>query len=81
MAYEAPSWADQWDAGGIGAMEGDYKTTINEGNGSKKKADSGSGLGKAKAVATAGAQKVKTGTSTGIKWIKKQFQKKNSSIT
>lgn len=80
MADEAPSWADQWGAGGIGAMEEDDDRTINNKNGCKKKAESGSGLGKAKAVAMAGAQKVKTGTAIGIKWIKKQFQKKDSTI-
>lgn len=30
MADEAPSWVDQWDAGGFGAIAGNYETGINK---------------------------------------------------
>nr|GMD83044.1 Ankyrin repeat family protein, putative isoform 1 [Ipomoea batatas] len=76
MAAEAPSWADQWGAGGIGAMGEEDNTKAKEEG--KKKEGSQGGLGKAKAVAMAGAQKVKNGTSMGIKWVKNKCQKKNN---
>ncbi|OIV89291.1 hypothetical protein TanjilG_27314 [Lupinus angustifolius] len=44
MGSEAPSWAEQWGAGGIGAMEDD--DTKNKNSGAK------SGLTKAKASAS-----------------------------
>ena len=75
MAGEAPSWADQWGAGGIGAMDEDDKKRTNKENSNKKKM---AGFGKAKEAAMAGAQKVKIGTIMGIKWIKNQCQKKKS---
>ncbi|XAR65651.1 hypothetical protein NMG60_11009827 [Bertholletia excelsa] len=75
MAMEAPSWADQWGAGGIGAMEEDDSTKTERDDKKKKTA----GFGKAKAAAVAGAQKVKSGTSMGIKWIKNQCHKKKPS--
>ncbi|GFZ03236.1 hypothetical protein Acr_15g0018440 [Actinidia rufa] len=79
MASEAPSWADQWGAGGIGAMAEDDNTKTNKEDGNKKKMSASSaGLGKAKAVAVAGAQKVKTGTNMGINWVKKKCQKKKT---
>ncbi|CAI9783917.1 unnamed protein product [Fraxinus pennsylvanica] len=65
MATEGPSWADQWGAGGIGAME-DENTKSNREVGNNKNAGSTAGLGKAKAAAILGAQKVKNGTSIGI---------------
>ncbi|KAL6990769.1 hypothetical protein U1Q18_008890 [Sarracenia purpurea var. burkii] len=77
MASEAPSWADQWGAGGIGALEENDNRKINKEEGSKKTTVGSSvGLGKAKAVAIAGARKIKTGTFVGIKWIKQLCQKK-----
>lgn len=79
MATEAPSWADQWGAGGIGAVEESDSLENNKDNGSKKKVTASSaGLSKAKAVAIGGAQKVKNGTTMGIKWIKNKYQKKSS---
>lgn len=77
MASEAPSWADQWGAGGIGAVE--ESDSLEDNNGSQKKVTASSaGLSKAKAVAIGGAQKVKNGTTMGIKWIKNKYQKKSS---
>ncbi|KAK9268157.1 hypothetical protein L1049_010599 [Liquidambar formosana] len=83
MASEAPSWADQWGAGGIGALEEgeNAKTQKDSGNNKKTgaKATASAGFSKAKAAAVVGAQKVKSGTSTGIKWVKSKCQKSNSS--
>ncbi|KAI8567381.1 hypothetical protein RHMOL_Rhmol02G0117500 [Rhododendron molle] len=90
MASEAPSWADQWGKGGVGAMgEEDNGTTVKESGSNKKATGTSAGLSKAKSVAmagaqkvksgtVAGAQKVKSGTSTGFNWIKNKCQKKNS---
>lgn len=80
MGTEAPSWADQWGAGGIGAVEEVDSHDKNKDVGNKKKGTSSSsaGLSKAKAVAVGGAQKVKNGTTMGIKWIKNKVQKKNT---
>ncbi|KAL8112838.1 hypothetical protein AgCh_020225 [Apium graveolens] len=79
MGTEAPSWADQWGAGGIGAVDEVNTVDNNKDVGSKKKGTgSSAGLSKAKAVAVGGAQKVKNGTTMGIKWIKNKVQKKNS---
>ncbi|OVA03382.1 hypothetical protein BVC80_205g10 [Macleaya cordata] len=83
MANEAPSWADQWGAGGIGAGEEETKPKVTKKDSSKKMADmkatASVGLDKAKAAAVVGAQKVKAGTSVGVKWIKTQYQKRSSS--
>ncbi|EXB55127.1 hypothetical protein L484_018053 [Morus notabilis] len=79
MASEAPSWADQWGAGGIGALEEEDNTNSKKDTGANKKGDGKAGLTKAKAAALAGAQKIKSGTSNGIKWIKNQCQKKGPS--
>ncbi|CAB4275839.1 unnamed protein product [Prunus armeniaca] len=79
MATEAPGWADQWGAGGIGALEDGDNTKATENSSNNKKADTKSGLGKAKVAAMAGAEKIKNGTSNGIKWIKNQCQKKKPS--
>ncbi|KAA8515514.1 hypothetical protein F0562_018875 [Nyssa sinensis] len=80
MAGEGPSWADQWGAGGIGAIEEEDNVKANKEAGSNKKMTATSaGLTKAKAAAMAGAQKVKSGTSMGIKWVKNKCQKKKSS--
>ncbi|KAM1033525.1 hypothetical protein FF1_037007 [Malus domestica] len=78
MAAEAPGWADQWGAGGIGALEDAESAKTGENDSSNKKAETKSGLGKAKVAAMAGAEKIKSGTSNGIKWIKNQCQKKKT---
>lgn len=64
MATEAPSWADQWGTGGIGAMEEDDTTAKKESN--NKKANAKGGFNKAKAM-----------FSNGIKWVKHRCQKKS----
>ncbi|CAI9087170.1 OLC1v1021174C1 [Oldenlandia corymbosa var. corymbosa] len=76
MASEAPSWADQWGAGGIGAMEAEDTTNTNK---DAVKNTKKSGLSKAKSFATAGAQKVKNSTSMSFNWVKNKCQKKNTS--
>lgn len=69
MGSEAPSWADTWGTGGIGARdELDHHTeTKKDGEDTKKKAGSKPGF---KAVVK--------GTTNGIKWIKNKCQKKKS---
>ncbi|WMV16279.1 hypothetical protein MTR67_009664 [Solanum verrucosum] len=84
MASDGPSWADQWGAGGIGAMDEDdsyYKSSKDSENNKKATTSSSSGIGKVKAVAVAGAHKVKNGPSMLIKWVRSKSQKKNSSIS
>jgi len=80
---DAPTWADQWGSGdddgasagnGNGKAGGDKKTVA--GN---VKAAALEGLFKAKAAALVGSHKVKSGTSSGIKWVKEQYQKRASS--
>ncbi|PAN46351.1 hypothetical protein PAHAL_9G179300 [Panicum hallii] len=77
---DAPTWADQWGSGGDdggsggGKADGNKKTVA----GNVKAAASG-GLVKAKAAALVGAHKVKSGTSSGIKWVKEQYQKRAAS--
>ncbi|KAF8681994.1 hypothetical protein HU200_022614 [Digitaria exilis] len=73
---EAPTWADQWGSGDDGRSNGkaDSKKTVT-GN---VKAAASEGLVKAKAAALVGAHKVKSGTSSGIKWVKEQYQKRAS---
>lgn len=77
MASEAPSWADQWGAGGIGAMEDEEATAKNEHD--KKKPQRKGGLNKAKTAALMGAKKFKNGISKGLTWVKNKCQKKGSS--
>lgn len=77
MTTEAPSWADQWGAGGIGAIHEDDSTTATKDAGNKKK--TASGFKKAKSFVTAGAQKLKSGGSMSFKWVKNKYQKKPSS--
>ncbi|KAM3285395.1 hypothetical protein P3S67_024194 [Capsicum chacoense] len=83
MASDGPSWADQWGAGGIGAMDEDdgYSKSNKESGNNKKATASSGGIGKVKAVAVAGAHKVKNGPSMFIKWVRSKSQKKNSSIS
>ncbi|KAJ6925479.1 hypothetical protein NC651_009998 [Populus alba x Populus x berolinensis] len=75
MASEAPSWADQWGAGGFGSMEEDNYTTKQD-TSNEKKSDGKGGLNKAKAAAMSGAQKLKSGASSSFKWVKTKCQKK-----
>ncbi|KAJ4830189.1 hypothetical protein Tsubulata_043415 [Turnera subulata] len=77
MATEGPSWADQWGAGGIGAME-EENTADQKDTGNKKKGDSKTGLTKAKSAAALGAQKLKNGASNSFKWVKNMCQKKEA---
>lgn len=69
MASEAPSWADQWGAGGIGSMEKDNYTTKQD-TSNEKNSDGKGGLNKAKTAAMSGAQKLKSGASSSFKWVK-----------
>ncbi|RCV42033.1 hypothetical protein SETIT_9G182700v2 [Setaria italica] len=74
---DAPTWADQWGSGDDGSSNGkadDSKKTV-AGN---VKAAASEGFVKAKAAALVGASKVKSGTSSGIKWVKEQYQKRAS---
>ncbi|XP_034571918.1 uncharacterized protein [Setaria viridis] len=74
---DAPTWADQWGSGDGGSSNGkadDSKKTV-AGN---VKAAASEGFVKAKAAALVGASKVKSGTSSGIKWVKEQYQKRAS---
>lgn len=75
MASEGPSWADQWGAGGIGAIE-EEKVDVKSENDKNKKGSKA--FDKANSVAKEGAKKIKNGTSNGIKWIKNKCQKKTS---
>lgn len=70
---DAPSWADQWGAGGIGAIEEEKAENKKDIDNKKNSA----ALSKANSIAKEGAKKLKKGTSTGIKWIKSKCQKKN----
>ncbi|KAL5182398.1 hypothetical protein HKD37_17G046539 [Glycine soja] len=67
MASEAPSWADQWGAGGIGAMEDDDTISQKE-TGKKKNSGSKGGFGKVKAIA-----------SNCVKWLKSLCKRKSTS--
>ncbi|KAK9051811.1 hypothetical protein SSX86_028439 [Deinandra increscens subsp. villosa] len=75
MASEAPSWADQWGTGGIGAIEEEKVEEKKENDGKKK---GSTALGRANSVAKEGAKKLKNSTSSGFKWIKNKCQKKSS---
>ncbi|TKY72165.1 ankyrin repeat protein [Spatholobus suberectus] len=78
MASEAPSWADQWGAEGIGAMEDDG-TRSQKDTGKNKNSGAGGGFTKVKAAARIGVQKIKSGASICVAWIKNQFKRKRSS--
>ncbi|RDX87897.1 hypothetical protein CR513_30580, partial [Mucuna pruriens] len=67
MASEAPSWADQWGAGGIGAME-DEDTKSQKDTGKNKNSGSKGGFSKVKASA-----------SNCVKWIKGLCKRKSTS--
>ncbi|CAI0407227.1 unnamed protein product [Linum tenue] len=69
MNDEAPSWADQWGTGGIGAMD-DHRNTAadQDAAGSKSGSKNGGGL----------FSKIKT---SGIKWFKPKSSKKTSTNT
>lgn len=80
MGSEAPNWADQWGSY-ADDREGDDKNTTSKKKNNKMsefKALASAGLDKTKTVAVIGAQKLKTGTSSGFKWVKNQYQKKFS---
>ncbi|WJX91345.1 hypothetical protein P8452_73135 [Trifolium repens] len=61
---EAPSWADQWGAGGFGAMEDDSTRSQND---MSKNKNSGAKGGFSKAKATA---------SNCVKWLKSLCKRK-----
>ncbi|KAJ7537714.1 hypothetical protein O6H91_11G018100 [Diphasiastrum complanatum] len=77
------SWAEQWDH-----KNGDHvpvrgqETAAKPGNTKlaeyekKMRAAASTGYEKAKVAAAVSAQKVKVGTTTGIKWVKDQYQKR-----
>jgi hypothetical protein len=80
---DAQTWADQWgSSGGDGSFKKGGGGGGSSGNSEKKtvagnvKAAASEGLVKAKAAALVGAHKVKSGTSSGIKWVKGQYQKR-----
>lgn len=62
MATEAPSWADQWGAGGFGAMEDENTRSQND---TSKKSKNPGALCKAKATA-----------SNCVKWLKSLCKRK-----
>lgn len=64
MASEAPSWADQWGAGGIGAMEDDSTRSQKD---TDKNNNSGTKSGFSRAKATC------------VKWIKSLCKRKSTS--
>lgn len=68
MASEAPSWADQWGAGGIGAMEDEDMRSQKETDKKNKNSDSKGGF-------AAINNKIKN----GVKWIKNQCRRKSAS--
>ncbi|CAL4917688.1 unnamed protein product [Urochloa decumbens] len=74
---DAPTWADQWGSGDDGGSNGKADSNKKTVAGNVKAAAS-EGLVKAKAAALVGAHKVKSGTSSGIKWVKEQYQKRAS---
>ncbi|CAL4934536.1 unnamed protein product [Urochloa decumbens] len=74
---DAPTWADQWGPGDDGSTNGKADNNKKTAAGNVKAAAS-EGLVKAKAAALVGAHKVKSGTSSGIKWVKEQYQKRAS---
>lgn len=77
--HDAPTWTDQWASG-----EDNSGSRSTNGKADKKtvagnvKAAASEGFVKAKAAALVGAHKVKAGTSTGIKWVKEQYNKRTS---
>lgn len=66
MATEAPSWADQWGAGGFGAMEDENNNNRSQ-NDTSKKSKNPSALCKAKATA-----------SNCVKWLKSLCKRKTT---
>ncbi|KAK1396100.1 Integrin alpha-4 like [Heracleum sosnowskyi] len=82
---ENKTWADQWGSGGFGDDYENTNTKTRLGGGKPKsrkmegvKAAASTGIVKAKTVAIFSAKKMKTGTSIGIKWVKRQYKKKFS---
>ncbi|KAK6917289.1 hypothetical protein RJ641_018040 [Dillenia turbinata] len=68
MSREPPSWAEQWDTGGIGHMEedehckGGKKETGSSNKMASAKAAASAGFGKAKTAALVGAMKIENNT-------------------
>jgi len=80
MANESRSWADQWGAGGIGAMKyEEIDTRSQKDTGNNKNSSAKAGFTKAKAVATIGLEKIKSGALICVKWITNHFKKKRTS--
>lgn len=77
MGSEAPSWAEQWGAGGIGAMEDDGMRFQNKNN--KNKRGKSKFTAKAKAMASVSVKKIKSTASSCVKWIKYQCNRKRAS--
>ncbi|KAJ1428735.1 putative ankyrin repeat protein [Sesbania bispinosa] len=79
MASEAPSWADQWGAGGIGAM--DDGGTRSQNNTGKNNISGAKGISftKVKAATMIGLQKIKSGASICVKWIRNQIKRRRTS--
>ncbi|KAI9113242.1 hypothetical protein K1719_015767 [Acacia pycnantha] len=73
MRSEAPSWVDQWGAGGFGAMEDDAMRSQNDTT--KNKKDKSGFASKAKTAALVCVQKIRTGTYSSVKWIKHKCQR------
>ncbi|CAL0330706.1 unnamed protein product [Lupinus luteus] len=67
MGSEAPSWAEQWGVGGIGAMEDDGTRSQKD---NTKNKNSGAKIGLTKVKATA---------SNCLKWIKNLCKRKSVS--
>ena len=67
MESEAPSWADQWGAGGIGAMDEQDTRSQKDTDKKNKNSDAKGGF--------APIQKIKG----GVKWIKNQCKRKSTS--
>ncbi|CAN1165727.1 hypothetical protein LINPERPRIM_LOCUS33897 [Linum perenne] len=65
MNNEAPSWADQWGTGGIGAMD-DHDKTNHDDSTAKPDSKNGGGL----------FSKIK---NTSVKWFKPKSTKKTTS--
>ncbi|GKV38270.1 hypothetical protein SLEP1_g46196 [Rubroshorea leprosula] len=80
MRSEAPNWADQWGAGGVGALVEDDNTTNQKDGGRNKKGGKKDWFGKAKEVALKEASEsmIKMAKEKVIKFFSKIFKKKKS---
>eukprot|EP01018_Ginkgo_biloba_P036376 Gb_12962 [translate_table: standard] len=66
------TWADQWDHDENEAINGSNRRKDSDYNKQLKAVAS-----TAKSAATSGAKKFKNGTSSGIRWIKVQYEKRS----